>query len=349
MWQNKNIEVVSEKDKVLFLVASPFQVLCAYEAINSFHLKDYTVLVIYDLKDIRTKQLFNTLRYFSLKYTTYIAESTRQVFEIIFKNNVVKELEVKSKYDAVFVGDYPSAVQRSFAVRYVKKQGQIICMDDGNTSLLILLDKKVYSLKAKLFNIFFGVLSNLKRIKENVFFTTYSEIPTKKKVISNDLISLKSADFSKEGVYFIGTNSVPYCEVHQIKIDTYYEMFEKILLLLKEKQMGQRCYYVFHGRDIGNTRIEGICQKCGFETLKLDEIVEMFFLKNRIEPLMVEGFSSSALFNLKKMFPCSKIVDVNVKTSTFVNEEYEMISLYYKNIGIEEIDVVLNNDAIIMS
>ncbi len=336
---------ITEKDEVLFLVASPFQVLCAYESINFFKVKKYTILVIYNPNDLRTGQLFNTLRYLGLKYKTYIAESTNRIFDILIKRKISDNFGNLKKFDFVFVGDYPSSVQRSFAIRFIKIHGQIVFMDDGNTSLLVLLNKKIFSAKARLFNTFFSILALLKRLKKNVFFSTYSDVNTKQKVIPNNLESLRNEECSKEGVFFIGTNSVPYCEVHQMKTDDYYNVLEKVLLMLRNSNQGQLCYYIFHGRDIGNQQIESICEKCGFKTLKLEEIVEMYFVKNKIEPLLVAGFTSSALYNLKKMFPLLKIIDVSVKTNLFVNKEYEMISLYYKSNGIDGICIELNNES----
>lgn len=334
---------ISEKDNVLFLVASPFQVLCAYEAIKFWGIKNFMVLVIYNPADLRTNQLFNTLQYFNLEYKTFIAENTNKVFDVLIKKESNATIG-QQKYNYIFVGDYPSAVQRSLAIRHIKKRGQIIYTDDGNTSLLILLNKKDFSIKARLFNSFFSLLSLFKRIKKDIFFSTYANVQTKKTVIPNNLESLRFNDNLKKGVFFIGTNSIPYCEVHHIKINSYYNLLEKILTTLKMENKEQKCYYVFHGRDIGNAQIKNICTRCGFETLKLDQIIEMYFIEKKIEPLIAAGFTSSALFNLKKIFPQSEMVNISIKTNIYTNKEYETISQYYRNNGIKEKKIILNDN-----
>jgi hypothetical protein len=43
----------------LFIIGSPFQLLCAYEAIHTFNIYDYKIIVVYNESDSRKNQIFS--------------------------------------------------------------------------------------------------------------------------------------------------------------------------------------------------------------------------------------------------------------------------------------------------
>lgn len=56
-------------------------------------------------------------------------------------------------------------------------------------------------------------------------------------------------------------------------------------------------------------------------------------------PLEIYGYTSSALVNLKMMFPTTRIVDMvfDVVTKSRKGDEIKLISDYYKTIGIQQL------------
>ena len=66
-------------------------------------------------------------------------------------------------------------------------------------------------------------------------------------------------------------------------------------------------------------------------------MIEMELLTHKYNPLAILGFTSSALYNLKKIFPETRVVNVLYERddSNMAYQEYKMLSDYYLNNGVE--------------
>lgn len=317
----------------VFVIGSPFQALCAYEAIHEFEIKDYEVFVLFEDSDSRTEQLFASLDYFNLIYTKHPFRKHAFLRELLkfwdlFWNNG------KQRFQRVFVGDFRSHTYMSLAFKNIKKNGSIIYLDDGNISIDYLKGLYKYTIKEKVIKIFFQAIALLRRIHvDSLYYTIYSDISTKKCVAKNSFHSLirKNQTAEQQGIFFIGTNPDAYCYAQEISTSQYFELLENQLSDFKRRYSQTSAYYVFHGRDKYKEKTIAILNKYDFIPLQLNEIVEMYFIRNNINPLAVTGFMSSALFTIKKICPVSKIESIMIEG----NATYKNICEYYQTNGIE--------------
>ena len=65
---NKIIDPFSMSTPSVFVVWSPFQILCAVSAIRQFAIKDYLLLVRLYKGDARNQQILNILNKYELRY-----------------------------------------------------------------------------------------------------------------------------------------------------------------------------------------------------------------------------------------------------------------------------------------
>ena len=61
-----------------------------------------------------------------------------------------------------------------------------------------------------------------------------------------------------------------------------------------------------HGAD-DDINVKNLCQKHGFEYDRPDTLIELYMLNLENPPKYVYGFSSTALFTIKKMFPAAEV------------------------------------------
>jgi hypothetical protein len=317
----------------LFVVASPFQVLCAYEAIQEFEIKDYSIIAVYDKGDPRTPQLFSTLDFWGLKYQkfcNYPHVQTKELLKLMFCLGAPKG----GQFKRAFIGDFRNIICIELALKCLHAGSSIVYLDDGNASIDYLKGLYRITKREKLFSLLFNAIAFVRRIYlEPVYYTIFSDIPSKFLYKENALTTLK-ANVSIEpqnGIFFIGTNPDGYCNDQNISLNQYFICLEKVLNELRGKNPFANRFYVFHGRDSYVDKTNEILEKFEFKSLRLNEIVEMYFARNKIHPLVVAGFMSSALYTINLMCPKTEVVGYMQEG----NQSYANICDYYRKHGIE--------------
>ena len=316
----------------LFVIASPFQVLCAYEAIQEFEIKDYSIIAVYDKGDPRTSQLFSALDFWELKYQkfcNYPHVQTRELLKLIFGHRFPNE----GLFKRAFIGDFRNIICEELALKCMHAGASIVYLDDGNASIDHLKGLYRISKREKIFSLLFKAIAFVRRIYlEPVYYTIFSDIPSKIFYKENALTSLK-ANISiepQDGIFFIGTNPDGYCSDQNLSLNQYFICLEKVLNELREKNPSANRFYVFHGRDSYVDKTNEILEKLKFKALRLNEIVEMYFVRNKIHPLVVAGFMSSALYTINRMCPKTEVVGYMQEG----NQSYANICDYYRKHGI---------------
>ena len=149
-------------------------------------------------------------------------------------------------------------------------------------------------------------------------------------------LSVKETNNSNNCIVFVGTNTLAYLSEINISLQRYLCIIEITLKNIRQKYPNYKAIYIPHGRD-NNQEIEKICEECSFEYKKLSTCIEFYLLKENIHPIYVVGFSSTALFTIKKIY-ADTIVE-NIVPNDLNSIEYENIKEYYEKNGIKTISI----------
>lgn len=316
----------------LFVVASPFQVLCAFEAIKKFKIKEYSIIAVFEKDDPRNDQLASVLDFLKLDYLRFDRPHRKMRDEFLhFKNwfGCGKGRKVKR----AFVGYFHDFYCIILALSFLSRDASIVFLDDGNASIAHLNGSIIFNNREKAWIFCLKVICLLGRVDMGpAYFTIYSDISSKIPCEPNLLNALGTECSSrKEGVYFIGTNPVSYSSAQGFSLKSYFSLLEDALRELKNEFPLETLYYVYHGRDefIGETNL--LLEKYGYQALRPKENIELYFVQHRINPVKVSGFMSTALYTIKKLRHDAQIGGYMIEN----NKAYIGKSDYYKRHGIE--------------
>ena len=336
------IRAFAEKTPSIFVISSPLQVICAIEAIKKYKIEAYKI-ILFLVDDIRNSQVFELCDQCNLNYDIVKVEDIRL-------GKISLPLKKRhSKYKRVFIGDPRSICQLYIAFENCSDGSVFVNMDDGDDNIFLLSGYSFTqddTLHAKLFSYFYNtIVPFFRRIRLGVdFFTIYADIPTLKYKCQSNSFDFFSSTLKtgrkQEGVYFIGTNHNRFCEKENYSIDKVKATLETFFRLLKNKYPSEVIYYIPHGRDTASFPIS-LCDKYGIEYIKPSKTVELMFIDQGIAPKVVYGFTSTALYTLKLLFPSSSIFNVvlNVNHSNVFIKQIETVSDYYRQHGIEEVRI----------
>ena len=323
----KKILQIRKSDRVLFFVNTPFQALCAIEAIKHFSIENYSLYVSYFANENRLEQIDVVLSLFDVPYKSFCLKKSS------FLNFMLK-CSFKKKYEIAFVGDFYTVLFSCFSVISLKTKGEIVYMDDGNSTIDIfkgaLAPLKTGGMFQKLRNLVKWIGKKKGIEVEKYFFSIFPDIPNKKyQVIENDFSHIRSlyATMNTQSLsLFVGTVTEDFCEENHLTKEQYHNVLDNILDRAHKEAGG--LVYIPHGRDRDETTVE-LCKKYNIEYRKLDVCVELYILQNGITPDFIYGFSSSALYSLKLMFPEAQVYNARIVSSN-PSREYEDIAAYYQ-------------------
>lgn len=310
-----------------FILNSPFQALCAIEAIKVYEVEES---VFYILNDPNSREMI-----------IKILDGSGEIRLVDHANSgtadAVKYLSgFKERFKRVFVGDYFSYVQYLIAVKFSRVSAQVIYLDDGNSTLEIAppICRKRYENRNQQIAFFLvEVFAKLKFIKKS-FFTLFNiseslNIP----VIENKFATFNGASaVVKKGVYIIGTNT----SIINLKNASFDFYFKEIVKYSHERFPDDPILYCPHRRDKNDyTELLG---NLGVDYFNTDISVEVDFCSKGIYPNLVIGFGSTALLTLKKIFPATisaSIVFESVEEA--INMSFREIESYYSTNGVSQI------------
>ena len=313
----------------LFFVNSPFQALCMLEAIQEFHICDYKVyLVLYE--DKRNTQLLGLLDSNKIEYSIIDSKKDRLYYYITlffsFRFN---------KYKRAFIGFYKTDSFFYYAIRKLSFNSDIVYLDDGAATITLLNGQYERTFFGKIVFGMFRITSFLKHISIDNLYTIYDGLPNENFNIHICKLSrLKQllGEKEKAGVLVVGTNSTMYCRTYNLSLDEYRDSLNQFFLYLVGLYPNDEIVYVPHGRDGSDVPLS-LCKKYGFNYRKVDSTVELYILDDLKTPTAVYGFTSSALYNIKKITPSCQVYNMLLSK----DERLERISEYYETIGIKTI------------
>jgi hypothetical protein len=320
----------------LFIIETPFQALCAFEAIDHFKLNSYDFKILY-FEKAALKNLEILLIKKGVPYTKEFAP------HIIYK--VMPLIFTRHKYyDRIYIGYYYCITSFALASTYASFGSQICYLDDGAQTSEIFIQssfKRFPTIKQKLAQYLFTMILGIKFTRKISFFTIYQIDSKKYNIIQNEMLQLKSCITSKkEAIYILGTNP----SVLEFKDYSYQELIIQLHKYLKNKYPLHPVYYCPHRRDVNNVQINALCEELNMTIFDTEVSVEYDFSLKKINPELIVGFTSNALFTLKMIFPKTRIesVDYTLK-SDLIDESKQLIQKVFKQKGIDTIDIWRSN------
>ena len=341
----KNISFAFKKhEPSLFIIGSPFQLLCAMEAIHEFEIDDFEFVLTLYPDNTRNGQLINMINDLGYQYKRIDASS------LTFKNFILQKKWVKTcrKYHRVFIGEYMCYEKRYLAARVAKNKAAIVFLDDGNSSIALfdsgnqhkrcflsnsLLTKQ--GIKHTIFDTY-GACRGL--LLNKYFYSIYHDIPNDGFIVyPNSLSHLISQSDAKvqDQVLVVGTVSEHFCRQMGISESVFENILQKRLEKLRNENQSSHITYIPHGRDV-NLNIPHICSQLSIEYRKISSALEHYMIKNHIYPKMIFGINSTALLTMKKILPRTEVVNMRIdyQDAPYYNF-FKMVADYYSRNGIE--------------
>ena len=325
--------------KALIFVNSPLQLINIRSAIKHFNINKYDLFITVDETSNRHKQIEIMANLYGISYKTtnfYKDIITKRRF---FYINFIKFCLTHKfgEYDILLLGDYRWSDLTISQLNKIKKGGRIIYVDDGNASINILKGRDI-TLNSKIIYYIANYFLKLKKIKNNIYFTAYYDVrSTRFDIIPNKSLELNIDNKRNDKIYFIGTNTKIYTEYLGISTNNFLNKLRNILNKIKEENPGKKIIYIPHGRDQVND-IKLICNDLNIEYSKIEICIELFLIEQNEAPYALYALGSSALFNLKQIFPNTLFKNIrtignNKKANNIYNELYS----YYEKHGIQTI------------
>lgn len=316
----------------LFLVASPFQCLCLLEAIRHFKIGDYEVMVIYSDK-------YSLAKIDTLLKRNNISYTKKRVAHLFF--DVMPFFFTKHNYyKNIFIGDLNS--RNFFAIAYIfaSFRANIYVLDDGNQALSFFSStpRKInYKLSIRLVLFFYDIIRIVKFVKRPIFFTIFNVESNKYKIVNNPMSLLKTQELNEQsGVYIIGTNS----SMLVFKDFTYEEYLTRLHKLISFRYPADNIFYCPHRRDSNQKKIQSLCEQLNISVFDAKIAIEYDFIEKKVNPKLIVGFTSNALYTLKIIYPNS-IVETIMYTliSDVADQEIRIIRSRMEESGITTLNV----------
>ncbi len=278
--------------KSAFFIGSPFQCLCAFEAIKRFEISNYDIY-IYD--SISGSDMIKRL----------LAEKELCYKPILRKSRLISYLllifKKHPRYKNLFIGNMFDNVSYSLSAIYADWHPRLYFLDDGIQALAYFGESHIPNpLKKRGTAILFDTLFKLKRLKQRYLFTIYDVTSSDIKVIHNELSIFKTEHHNIcSGVFIIGTNS----SVLAYKDKSYYQYLNALLDLIKNTSPGEAIYYCPHRRDSNNDHLKKFCVDHEIIYYNTRVSIEYDLIRENHSPLAIIGFASNALFVLHAIYP----------------------------------------------
>lgn len=314
----------------VFVIGSPFQAMCAVEAIRELEIEDYVLYAVMG-RNPRDSQTKGVLDYFKTKYV--VIDKYRDIYPYMKRLAILKSKH--NRFHRAFVGGYGSMHHYYFAMRNISDGSVILTLDDGVETISLLKDSNLPKPAKKLSfinNILLWVAKHKRRIDlRKKIYTIYSDIQNSNFIIfPNTLSHLYNnlVENNAEGVFFAGTIHSSCIQMGISECD-YFELLRLIFTWISNQFSDEKKVYIPHGTD-SDPRLYDFCKEFHFEYIKPMHNIELYLCNQSTPPKVVIGFTSSCLLNLKRMFPNMECINIIVEVNGSVRNEYQAITDYYE-------------------
>ena len=321
----------------VFVVCSPFQLLCAVAVIRQLEIENYKFILALGKKNNRRMQMINLVKSFYINYEIECVSSIK-----VMGKRMSALIPRKHGYERLFIGDYRNDIELSYGSQYICDGSDIVNFDDGAATIALLTNSALQQIKWKR-KLFFKLVSITRKVElfKNIL-TIYDNLPNPHYNISylrlnNALLGNEHKNYVSHGIYIVGTDKSHYARI--LNEDSFKRGLLCLVRDIKAIYPNDPIIYIPHGRESNEYSADLSNEGCEFR--RLDNIIEITLLEYGTIPKAVYGFTSSALYNLKKIFPSSEVVNIlyDIKDSqkdklysSYLS--YIEISNYYERNGI---------------
>lgn len=321
----------------IFFISSPLQAICVEEACHHYDIDKY---IIYVLDDGRLDQV---IKYLKEKKMNYVVYDKKNIFFLdLIKGLICYLLPIKKDYDSLFIGNVYMLKYILLFLPFLRRGSCIVQLDDGNIILKYVNENKRLSRSRELLKKTISILTVIKNIKSNILFSVFAdELSNSKYLIEKNSLNLLKSKIhgNNNNVFIIGTFIDEFCHDFGITRNFFLIKFKLLISELQNRYPGKKIIYIPHGRESNNEDIVLLCKKLHVDFLKLNECVEIYFSQLESKPIAILGFASSALFTLHIIFQCVPIININLKNSEIVNDEYRVINEVYNRAKIQLLEI----------
>lgn len=345
----------------VFFVMSPFQLLCAIEAIRDFCISEYKMVFVC-LEDFekRNNQMKLMAKDMGVVYDYYSLGHFS--FDSLISNIDRYSINEDKKYSRIFIGDYYVTELLELSVKYASEKAILVYMDDGNSSISLLQGirrdnrpsrwsnflhwyKNEYKKKKVAREILCRKLYDRGIICSNCFYTIYSDLKSRKFILYPNEFNLGWLQFDnvkveKDVIYIVGPAIEVYAKQNRIRIVDVESIMWSKLSEIRSIYENKEIIYIPHGRDT-NEFVAEFCKMLNIKYKRIDETIEYYMAKHSANPCVVCGINSTALLNIKRMFPETTVVNwfLDKKFDNSFYSFFRSVANYYEKNGIV-VDVI---------
>ena len=364
MNNQKSNSIFAKNLSTVFIVASPFQLMCAIEAIYEFEIKSYKFVFCLVPGWGRNNQMFEIAKARKIDYDIIDYGSNTDTYFDIQKGQY--KIECTGLYDRIFIGDFFQSYYFFIVPIYARKGAVVGYIDDGNDTILFLKgiekEHKPANLRAQLHwyrnlryretgkrNAARNDFCRLGICDSKAFFTIFNNIQSKLFAIHpntfSHLIPQKGKSHLLHQVIVIGTCMSVYAEeVAGIRVSLLESILWDKLCNLRKMYPKDEIFYVPHPRD-DDQYIPSFCKLLNIKYEKIYEPIEMYCINNGIEPIAIVGMRSNAHVALKRIYPTSEVTFWHVASQKGkdYNKIDKVLMRYYNKCGIKNEEFLLDD------
>lgn len=342
-----------------FVIGTPFQLLCAWNAIGEFEIEDYRIVLVMDRSSARNEQVFTMLKSRNMPYDVFYSNDYRT--KDILDGRIARSEKV---YDRIMTGEPLYLPNLIICGLYGSSDSVMVYMDDGAATIRMITGHTMYQ------NRYTTALKNIlrpnnKRNREyqsimqywqeyglhefGFFYTIYSDIKTRKYITyPNRLDYLRLTKKEKEGekaILIIGAETKDFSLASNVTTTEYEGILWRKLREVRKEHPNDRIIYIPHGRD-KNEVVRQFCSILDIEYNRIEMAIEYYVLSSAISFSHIYGFYSTAQYTLK-LLTNADVYDWVIKNQP--NPAWytiEEISMYYKKHGIHVEEIVYQRPSI---
>lgn len=293
----------------LYIVESPLQLLCAYEAIQKFQKDRYLLLIRFTGRGQNDLHLLNCAKFLNLDFESFTLRPDH--FKVDFIKNILLWIRLATKsFNHVFFGSvYSNALK---LIGKLLKYNELFYLDDGAATLRAQTEIRLKKIgKVNWFTFFKLDLVSEQRAQEHSF----EKVREYKKFDSNKFI------------YFIGQ---PIEAMMGFSAEDYMLCIQSIA---KKCTDIEPLLYIAH-RVEKHDFLQQIASIPCVQVLRLDKPIEMHFIVDAdYAPLEIYSCYSTALVTLKTFFPEASVHSIQGNHES--NENLEAVYKYFGQIGVK--------------
>lgn len=345
----------SKGASTVFIIETPFQLLCALEAINEFQINHYLIVVPYVANSYRWLQLKSMLIELGLTYEA-IPITNKSHYDLFTQEGIFSDK--KEKYSRIITGGYYSLIARALCTLYASNESVCVYLDDGTATISMLNGLETfieYEKPSGWFNRkkwynesykpYMDIVNKISMCWHNVGLHDYNFLYTIYSYTNNSKFSIYQNQFSKfrnnienvlntDEIWILGTVSSTFSGSLQISKIDFEAVMWSLLAKLRKKHPTRKILFIPHVDD-KNENIRNFCNLLDIRYERLSYCVEYYSYRTKRIPNMLVGFGSTALSTFKIINPNISVVNWCVIRTGINLRIPQMIAEYFKLMNID--------------